>query len=475
MRIRWVRNDIYMSFRVSLPAVVFLLSGTAFSQNAEVERGRIEIGIRQLYGERNSAKFNEYRHIPQGFFIQSSEVNLHNLLNNTFFFNFQSRDTIERDQSYLASLGVYRRYRFDLQWDQTPHVFTTTARTFFLEPSPGVFTAPSPLRTLLQSQPGNLPALLEGARLLDLSLRRDKGTGTFTYTPATDWAVQLQYSREKQTGYRQFGTTTNSFTNVLEMPEPIDYRTHQVKVGTEYGNRRGGFQAGYSGSVFSNETGTLVWDNPFSAADGVNSATRGRLDLYHNLNFAGAVNIPYSTRLMASVVPGWVRQNDSFLPFTINTAISGVPALPAASLGGSRQTLAMNYTLTSKAIPAVPLTLRYRSYDSNNNTPATWEFIPKSSAKLLYEWERFHREHRDVERSDEHTVGTALDLNPRDWLLLRASYRHSERDPEHYEANEEGFPLGEPATAAPRRDLAPDYSAGSGQLRRLLRHHAGQL
>jgi hypothetical protein len=141
----------------------------------------------------------------------------------------------------------------------------------------------------------------------------------------------------------------------------------------------------------------------------------------------------------------------------------------------------MNYTLTSKAIPAVPLTLRYRSYDSNNNTPsllftdyvrtdavlggatrrslpfgydrktlgldASWEFIPKSSVKLLYEWERFDREHRDVERSDEHTVGTAFDLNPRDWLLLRVSYRHSERDPEHYEPNEESFPLGEPATA----------------------------
>ena len=468
-----------------LPAV-FLSGEMAYAQGEERERGHIEIGIRQLYGERNSAKFNEYRHIPQGFFIQSSEVNLHNLLGNTFFFNFQSRDTIERDQSYLASLGVYRKYRLDLQWDQTPHVFSTTARSFFFEGSPGVFTAPAPLRALLQSQPANLQAVLDSARLLDLSLRRDKGAGTLTYTPTTDWDVQLQYSREKQTGYRQFGTTTNSFTNVLEMPEPIDYRTQQVKVGTEYGNRRGGFQAGYLGSVFSNETGTLVWDNPFRDTDVAGGASRGRLDLYpdntaHNLNLAGAVNIPYSTRLMASVVPGWMRQNDSFLPFTINTAISDVPALPASSLGGSRQTLAMNYTLTSKAIRAVPLTLRYRSYDSNNNTPslvfsnyvrtdavlggvtrrslpfgydrktlgldATWEFIPKSSAKFLYEWERFDREHRDVERSDEHTVGTAFDLNPRDWLLLRASYRHSERDPEHYEANEEGFPLGEPATA----------------------------
>ena len=471
---------------VTALAFGFLVSKPLSAQTAEGERGRIEIGIRQLYGDRRSAKFNEYRDIPQGAFIQSSEINLGSLLDNTFFVRFQSRDALEEDQSYLLNLGVYRKYRLDLQWDQTPHVFTDTGRSFFLETTPGVFTAPPPLRSLLQSDPGNLRPLLESARLLDLSLRRDRGAGTFTYTPSTDWDVQLQYSREKQSGYRPFGTTINSFSNTLEMPEPIDYRTHQVKVGTEYARRAGGFQASYSGSIFSNETGTLIWDNPFSAADGVNRATRGRLDLYpdnsaHRLTFAGALNFSHATRVMASVAPGWMRQDDPFLPFTINTAVPNVPALPAASLHGSKQTLAMNYTLTSEAIPRVPLTLRFRTYDYNNNTPslvftdyvrtdavlggtsrrnlpyaydkknlgleAAWEFRRKSWAKFVYEWERYNREHRDVSRSDEHTVGTTFDFNPRNWLLLRASYRHSNRDPEHYEPNEESFPLGEPATA----------------------------
>jgi MtrB/PioB family decaheme-associated outer membrane protein len=472
---------------LTLLQVVFVPAETGYAQTettAADERGFIEVGIRQLFGNRSSSKFTEYRHIPQGSFIRSSDIRLGNLLNNTFFFNFQSRESLEKDQSYLVDLGMYRTYRLDLQWDQTPHIFTTAARSFFLESSPGVFVAPPPLRDHLQSQPEDLRALLDSARPLDLSLRRDKGSGTFTYTPAEDWALQFQYSREKQNGRRPFGTTINSFANVLELPEPIDYRTHLMKAGTEYAKQNWGFQASYSGSFFKNKVDTLVWDNPFRETDSVGGASKGRLDLYpdntaHSVNFAGAVDLGDNTRFMASIAPGWMRQNDAFLPFTINTAIPNVPSLPGSSLNGKKQTLAMNYTLVNRAIPAVPLTVRYRSYDYTNdsrsfvfsqyvgtdgnvsaadiprrNLPyaydrktleldASWDFARRSSLKFLYAWERFDREHRDVERSHENTVGAAFDLNPSQWILFRTSYRRSHRQPEHYEANEESFPSGE--------------------------------
>ena len=154
--------------------VVWFTPERLHAQAGEPERGRIETGIRQLYGDRRSSKFNEYRDIPQGFFIRHSEIDLNDLFHNkTFFFNFQTRDTREKDQTYLLGLGVYRRYRLDLLWDQTPHVFTTTAKSFLVESSPGVFTVPSPLRSVLQSSPGNLQAVLDIARPLDMSLRRD--------------------------------------------------------------------------------------------------------------------------------------------------------------------------------------------------------------------------------------------------------------------------------------------------------------
>lgn len=496
-----------------LPVIIFFFArDKAYAQDAEPERGRIEFGVRQLYGDRRSAKFNEYREIPQGFFVQRLELDLDDLLHNSFFVNFQGREAVERDQSYLLELGKYRKYRFELRWDQTPHVFTTTGKSFFDEFSPGVFTVPSPLRSFLVPPPPPAPAqttaerqalllsALQGARLLDLSLRRDMGSGKLTYTPTSHWTADLQYAREKMVGYRPFGTT-NYFTYTTELPEPIDYRTHKTKVGTEYANDKGAFQANYSSSLFNNQVGTLIWDNPFRETNIVDGPTRGQLDLYpdnsaHKLSFAGALDIPHSTRFMASVAPGWMRQNAPFLPYTINPAIPVCAAnfvfpalprpaaslcvpssLPATSLEGKKKTLAMNYKLASRAFPKVPLTFNYRSYDYNNdsrslifndyvagdmhvsgnarrNLPLAYnrknlginagvEFLKNSSTAFIYEWERMDREHRDLEESNENTLGVRFDLSPQDWFLLRASYKHSDRDAEHYEAQEEQFPIGE--------------------------------
>jgi len=48
------------------------------------------------------------------------------------------------------------------------------------------------------------------------------------------------------------------------------------------------------------------------------------MDLYPDnkaqyLSFAGATNVTKYMRLMGSVSPGWLRQNDAFLPYTTNS------------------------------------------------------------------------------------------------------------------------------------------------------------
>lgn len=205
---------------VAILPVLLLGSRMAYAQG-ESDLGQIEFGVRQLYGNRSSAKFNEYRDIPQGVFVRHAEADLDNLFKKDFFFSFQARDPRENDQTFLISGGAYRKYRLDLKWDQIPHVFTTTARSFLIENTPGVFVAPIAEKSILQANVGNVPVLqsvLASAPLVNMSLRRDKGTGTLTLTPTTDWTLRLNYSHEKMYGHRPFGTTTNSFTNVIELP-----------------------------------------------------------------------------------------------------------------------------------------------------------------------------------------------------------------------------------------------------------------
>lgn len=452
------------------------------SARQEEQRGRVEVGVRQISGDPTSSKFSEYRSIPRGLYIQRFELNLNDLLNDRYFFAYQARETLEKDQSHLLSAGYHGKYRFQLRWDQTPHVFTNKASTFFIQQKPGVYTVPAQIRATLETSPGLFSNLLDQARPIDVSLRRNTGGGAFVFTPTSNWNFDLGYSREKQTGTRPFGTAMNAFANSTELPEPIDYRTHQFRAGGEYAARNWGIQFGYSGSIFKNRIGELVWDNAFRTTDTATASSRGRIDLYpdntaHNLNVAVAFNLPKETRFMGGATRGWMRQNDAFLPFTINPAVTGAPQLPASSPNGRKQTLALNATLTNQAIPNLSLTTRYRSYDYNNETTslifsnyvrtdaglggfarrnlpyaynrqnagldAVLSFLEKNAIKLSYEWEQLDREHRDVHRSNEDTFGASLDLNPLRWLLLRTSYRRSERTPAHYEANEESFPLGE--------------------------------
>src|SRR3990172_4473861 len=107
---------------VAVLPVVFLPREMAYGQGEQEERGRIEIGVRKIYGDHQSAKFNEYRDLPENFFIRHSEWSFNHLLDNTFFFTAQTRYLRNQDQSYLFALGMPRKYRLELVWDQTPHV-----------------------------------------------------------------------------------------------------------------------------------------------------------------------------------------------------------------------------------------------------------------------------------------------------------------------------------------------------------------
>jgi hypothetical protein len=125
----------------------------------------------------------------------------------------------------------------------------------------------------------------------------------------------------------------------------------------------------------------------------------------------------------------------------------------------------MNYTLVSQIWKNLELKANYRQYDYNNNTPVltftpvqgdssgssedentpfgfnrknlelsgVWYFAKKSSVKAGYEAEWMDRDHRDAAHSLENSFFTSVDWTPTRDLLLRVSYRHSDRNPDVYQ------------------------------------------
>jgi MtrB/PioB family decaheme-associated outer membrane protein len=471
-------------------------------------RGMVEAGSRSSWGEvygrpdlpfqpsLQTSKYNEYRDLRDGFFVRRFRLNMDDLAGSKYFLDVQSDKSIYRDQSYLATFGEWNRFKVQFRYDEIPHTYSNTARSLYTQTARGVLTIPLLTRNTLQglaastSLPGTIQTqLVPSMNFVALGIERRAGTALFEYDFSPDWDLLASYSREHESGTRPIGLIFNSSPSAAlsggygaEVPEPIDYFYNTVKVRAEHAREKWGVQLGYLGSFFQNNTSVLVFDNPFRTTDcvaptGCTAATQGpatgRVDLYpdnqaHYLNFAGSFELAKRLRLLASVNAGWLRQDDPFVPYTTNSLLlAQTSALPAASLHGDKQTLAMNYKLIQRLGKKFEIKAAYRQYDYNNNNPVlsftpvqgdiaapnlaspeentpfgynrknvevtgNWYFAKKSSLKVGYEGEIMDRSHRDVEHSTENGFVTAVDSTLRKDLSFRVSYRYSTRNPEAY-------------------------------------------
>ena len=83
----------------------------------------------------------------------------------------------------------------------------------------------------------------------------------------------------------------------------------------------------------------------------------------------GGVTLPLNTRVMGSLSYGWWLQNQSFIPYTANSALPS-QRLPQSSLGGDVQPFFANATIVSNPIEPLELRGTYSYYDYNNENPA---------------------------------------------------------------------------------------------------------
>ncbi|HUS19615.1 MAG TPA: MtrB/PioB family outer membrane beta-barrel protein [Terriglobales bacterium] len=488
----------------------------------EPEKGFVEFGVRHIWGDvygrpdlpfspdLRTSKFNEYRDVRSGFFVRRARLHLDDVFGANNYLSLQSEKAIYKDQSYLVTLGQYGKFKVQMRYDEIPHVYSNTARTLYVQTAPGVFTIPLALRNTLQgiSTSNTMPNIIQtqivpGMNFITPQILRRAGSGLVSVNLTPGWNLNGSYLREHQSGTRPIGTIINSSPSTAltggfgaELPEPIDYMTDRVTAGTEFHRDRWGMQVGYLGSFFQNNAGTLTYDNPWRTTDCISACTgsagpaQGRFDLYpnnhaHYLNLATIVELSPRLHLLANINPGWLRQTDPFIPYSINSLRQAQTGpLPATNLGGDKQTLSMNFTLVAR-VKDVQLKGTYRHYDYNNNTPiieltpviadiaapnvaapdhnthfaynrknldfiGNWYFAKRSSFKAGYEGEWMDRnEHRDVRKSLENAFVTALDLSPTKDMTFRVAYRYAVRNPEEYEDEffteiSGGIPEGQP-------------------------------
>jgi MtrB/PioB family decaheme-associated outer membrane protein len=451
--------------------------------------GDIEAGVRffiQEPSKNEKQKFEEYRDMGQGLFLQGLHLRYFTS-DERYSTEFRGSKWGREDQEFSLNTGRTGLWRFEFDWDQTPHVFSTTARTLAHEVSRGDWRLPG-LTSLRDFN--------SAKELPEVSVRWDTARIGFTLTPTPDLDLTAQYTRIHKDGDRPFSMSFSSpfsGANFIEILEPVEQTIHELRLGGTYARENWQIQFFYTLSIFQNELNHVTFDNPcFQAPVGGSAfvfgcpATESRTavanvvpargesslppsNMAHTLNIAGGVSLPLRTRLTASVGYSLWLQDQSFLPMTINPTVNGSPALalPQNSLDGSVSTTLLNVGLNSRPLP-LPLTLsaKYRMYNLTDNsdvmtfpsrvvsdrplagltfsgpvrderlsftrhnfeTDARYRIVQPLQTTLGFGWERWNRgPHRQAHESDEFFAKAAADATLSDWLTAHLTYKPSFR------------------------------------------------
>jgi putative beta-barrel porin MtrB/PioB len=457
--------------RWALPAMLVLLvtaAGAAYAADGEVT-----FGTQWWDQTTREAKYEEFRDIPNGPFLESF-VLMDNLAKGRY--TVIGVDALQDDQ---ATSVTYRKPRWTagLEYTRTPHNFSFLAITPYTEVAPGVLTLPDTLQRRVQENPSNqatntLLDLTRNGHHTPLGFRTDRTVARLKARLSPGVQFDLRGMRRQRDGTKAYGGSFG-FGNVVEITEPIHQTMMLGEARVSYVRKRVSLEARGGAESFMNDVDALVFDNPRRYTDSPTAgSSRGRIDLYpENRTLRGSlqagIQLPKRTALTAFVGLSEIRQDDRWLPLTVNSAIVDTFPLPGTNTDGKARVLTTDVRLTGAPHRYVSGTLRFRRYDYDNQTEehvipaqiaydqsvqanpvetdpvgfvnttygADVDLRPMSRVVLSGTAEHIRRERtfREVAQDEEWAFQGKARVHPREGLEVEGLYRHGDRELDHFE------------------------------------------
>ncbi len=431
----------------------------------------IDLWVLEKDQDTESSKFQEYRDLSSGLWAglklygESADGGDRN-------FAILLRGIGREDARYMLDYRLEGKYSFTLDYNKIPHLFGNDAVMAWDRPAPNRLEFPDPVQGV---DTEDILAFVGSADRISLGLRRDRTRAQFDLGRMGKWAWSFEYTHENRIGDRPLAVAFG-FSNVQEIPEPIDYDTTGFEIAGEFNGAKGGARFGYRRSTFENAHDSVIWDNIFNAFEADRNPSRGRFDLAPE-NESDLLFIDGRARVggwwfNGNLVQNTMTQDDPLLPYTINTGIEGLDfngnPFPAASAGlpvARADNEAEVLTFSANAGTAFgkdwTLTLRYRYYDYDNSSPRIrfpgyarlddrweedglitvpysysrenvgvelgWEVSRTTSLILAYLTETWEREFREIRDSDEDVIKLSLNSRPSEKVTVRGSYATGDR------------------------------------------------
>ena len=540
-----MRTNGFQGMLPALAAGLLLLAGAAAAQEQQAQQDPpaqreqakafsfrfdpLVIGAMNTDVDTRSSKFQEYRDLSSGFLMG---FRLLGEGTNDRYFDLDAANVRRDDARYTLEYGVLGRYAALFDYNKIPHRFGNDGHMLFTRTGPGVYQIADPTQSALQTAITNrftaspagvtfdflnglVQPYLATAQAVDIGLERDRTLARIDLGKMGRLAWGLEYTHENRNGTRPYGASFG-FNNVTELPEPIDYDTSGAELAGEWSGGNAGLRFGYRYSSFTNNISTLYWDNPFrftSSTDpsaysspgsgSINGSAIGFADLAAD-NKSNVVFLTGRSKwgnwfANGSASYNQMRQDDSLLPYTLNSSIVGInfngakfdptnPAnLPARSADRKVDVTQLSTLFGTTFGPSIGLTFHYRYYDYDNKSHeiefpgyvrfhAVWEPIARVTAAysykkqnygaelgwdlarstrlaLLYDRESWDRTLREVKSTDEDILKLSLDTHPIEAFNVHASYEHGDRSIGPYNVGAANATFGEPESPTNLPDL----------------------
>ncbi|MEX1277007.1 MAG: MtrB/PioB family outer membrane beta-barrel protein [Bacteroidota bacterium] len=406
----------------------------AFAQDHPPISGYSTPGIRQIHVSPNSSKFNEYRDLRDGFYLQDFRVDVLDPDMSGWFLDLKGERVLLDDQRILARVGhLGNRWSIVIDHNETPHRLSNKAMTPYIDRGDGLFTVPAPVSIFKDGNdatgtPSLVPttgqmaindALLANyletyLRPVGLGTQRDRTTAALKMSHIGPFTVGLTYLLERRDGsrstYGPIGDRPPRTLNI-QLPEPMDYTSHEVGANAEYAGNHFQVQLKYLFSSFGNSVESLRWENIYFTPDagrdfiatvagtprhvsGFGQRSLAPDNFAHSVSLSAGFDLPFESRLTSTAVFGLMLQDEGLLPYSVSPLGGDLHPdrgdglnwndpgkLPRTSAEAEMQTVRFDVEYTINPIPQLNVRPFIRYYALDNKTPiAQWRYVTQDVA-----------------------------------------------------------------------------------------------
>lgn len=314
----------------------------------------------------NPSKYYEYRDNHENHFLGGIKLKYDD---DKYWFYFKAEDIGYDTQHYKLEGGVYGIVKYDLEYNEIPHIYSLGNKTIYNG------SGTNSLTTI----PGYVSLPASRWNPLDYSIDRQQEGGGFRLDVLNPFYVEFSVNRETRNGTRPISVTNNNQTSpIVEMPQPIDYVTEVVKGEIGYIAEPVFASAFIQYTDFTNNNQDLYFQNVYTGNNGTRLGQTDTLSLppnnqNYNYGFKGSVELPFHTRLNVSLAGSDTTSDTRYLTSsvistdtTVNPSYRYTYANGSDTWHGKTDSQNYNFVLTSHPISGLSYSLFYK-YDARQN------------------------------------------------------------------------------------------------------------